>query len=402
MSSLPRQPALLPLYTTRFECARERCPDTCCSGWKVTVDRAAYERFNALPPSPVRNKMVAALERCEPATDRDFAWIRPARGSLSCPLLVGGLCSAHTALGPDVLANGCASYPRFTRSLADELSMGMSLSCPEAARLALLAPDAFEFLEGELAVREGSIQAVGLPFGMSPEAAQEVRAFCLDLVRAREVAPWARLALLGLFCEQLTARVTTGRGADVPGLLASFRGELTRPGVRVALDEVASNPAAQFELCTALLRSGSGAPPSPVQERVLEAVSAGLGGESASEQTLARYEQGLTRLPEALAAAPYLLENYLLNEVFREAFPFDRETPTAHFVDLAARFCVLRLFLAARCVEGPLPTPAELVETVHVFCRRFQHDPAFVNDARAAFHARGWHEMGPLLPVLRA
>jgi lysine-N-methylase len=398
----PGQPALLPLYTTRFECARERCPDTCCSGWKVTVDRAAYERFHELPSSPARDKMVAALARCEPATDRDFAWIRPARGSLSCPLLVGGLCSAHTALGPEVLANGCASYPRFTRSLADELSMGMSLSCPEAARLALLAPDAFEFLGGELAVREGSVQPVGLPFGMSPDAARDVRAFCLDLVRAREVAPWARLALLGLFCEQLTARITTVRGSDVPALLVDFRGDLTRPGVQAALDAVASSTAAQFEVCTALLQAGAGAPPSPVQERVLETVSAGLGTSTTPEQRLARYEQGLARLPEALAAAPHLLEHYLLNELFREAFPFDRETPSAHFLDLAARFCVLRLMLALRCVDGPLPTPSELVETVQVFCRRLQHDPAFVNEARAAFHARGWHEMGPLLPILRA
>jgi len=409
VSGTPLQPALLPRYVTRFTCTQERCADTCCSGWKVNVDREAWERFHALPPSPVREQLLKAVQpEPAPTGDQDFAWIRPTAGTLCCPMLQGGLCTVHKKLGPEGLANSCFSYPRFTRAVGDELSQGMSLSCPEAARLALLAPDAFEFQEAELSVRQGMVTHVALPEGLSQEDASAVRVFCLQLVRSRQVEPWVRLAVLGLFCEQLDERIRRGGAQEVPALLEQFQSQLAVPGLLAALEATEPHHAEQAAVFAPLLRTGLGTPPSPVQARVLSAVAEGLGvdpqtGTVDPAMLRTHYERGVSRLPEALAAsAPLLLEHYLLNELFREAFPFDRASPFAHYLDLALRFGVLRLMLAARCTGEVLPDAAALVETVHVFCRRYQHDPQFVREARAAFHAGGWDVMPRLFPFLRA
>lgn len=373
------------------------------------MDREAYARFQALPPSPLQQQLKESVQpEPAPTGDQDFAWIRPAPGTLRCPMLEGGLCGVHKRLGAEGLANSCFSYPRFTRAVGDELSQGMSLSCPEAARLALLSPDAFEFLDTELPIRPGMVTHLPLSGGLSQEDASAVRVFCLQLARAREVKPWARLAVLGMFCEQLDALLQRGGGAATRALLEQFQSQLSAPGLLAALEATEPHHAEQAAVFAPLLRTGLGAPPSPVQGRVLAAVAEGLGGageDGRGEPSLLRerYERGVARLPAALAAsAPLLLEHYLLNELFREAFPFDRASPFAHYLDVVLRFGVLRLMLAARCTGETLPDAAALVETVHVFCRRYQHDPQFVREARAAFHARGWDVMPRLFPFLRA
>ena len=47
-------PQILPIrltYAERFRCIGSACEDTCCQGWSVPVDQAAYEKYSNLPAS---------------------------------------------------------------------------------------------------------------------------------------------------------------------------------------------------------------------------------------------------------------------------------------------------------------------------------------------------------------
>jgi lysine-N-methylase len=409
MKASTTKTALVPRFATRFQCVGERCEDTCCSGWTVTVDRATWERYQRLPASPLKEELLASLKRPEagaPAPAGAFSWFVPAQGTRDCPMLGGGLCRLQQRHGEEALSDTCASYPRTTRALGSSLSQGLTLSCPEAARLALLAPDAFEFVAAEVATRPSTLSAVPLPPGLDAEAANAVRLFCLQLVGSEGAPLWARLAVLGLFCEQLTPLL--GTPERVPGFLASFEQALGTPGFLDSLEAVPARHAEQAQVFAPLLARKVGRTSTPHQRRVEEAVAAGLGATAASAEVnlahlTAAYARGVTRLPAALeASAPHLLEHYVLNELFRESFPFDGRTPQAHFVDLVIRFGILRLMLAARCAGDALPDATALVETTQVFCRRFQHDPAFAEQARQAFQARGWDSTARLFGYLRS
>ena len=64
--------------------------------------------------------------------------------------------------------------------------------------------------------------------------------------------------------------------------------------------------------------------------------------------------------------------------MFRSLFPVNGNSIYEQYLQLVSRFGILRLMLAAQC--GPdreLPTQEELVRTVHVFARRFQHSAQF-------------------------
>ena len=61
-------------------------------------------------------------------------------------------------------------------------------------------------------------------FGLTTAAMNDVRIFCLQLMRTADLALWKRLAILGVFCERLNAMLADAQHAAVPGLLDDSRG----------------------------------------------------------------------------------------------------------------------------------------------------------------------------------
>src|ERR1017187_7090768 len=51
---LPKTPPLRAAYAQSFRCIGSDCEDTCCQGWGVPIDQAAYEKYQNLPDSQLR------------------------------------------------------------------------------------------------------------------------------------------------------------------------------------------------------------------------------------------------------------------------------------------------------------------------------------------------------------
>ncbi|MFW5672498.1 MAG: flagellar protein FliB, partial [Acetivibrio ethanolgignens] len=39
---------LMPFYYQEFKCIGEKCPDSCCKGWRITVDEDSWRRYQTL------------------------------------------------------------------------------------------------------------------------------------------------------------------------------------------------------------------------------------------------------------------------------------------------------------------------------------------------------------------
>ena len=120
-------------YMTRFQCAATACEDTCCKAWDIPISQADYRRLGERADELVtripngRGGSVVALRKL------------PDRTCLA--LDATGLCSVHARLGEAALPDVCASYPRVIGQLGDRLELTGRISCPEVARLVLLADD---------------------------------------------------------------------------------------------------------------------------------------------------------------------------------------------------------------------------------------------------------------------
>ena len=401
-------PALIPRYVSRFSCIGPACEDNCCTGWRVSIDKKTFNAYRQSQHPQLRQGFSEHLARSRSQESQaNYGRIKLQDGTGECPFMEDRLCSVQKHLNESHLSNTCFSYPRVSRSLGTSHEQALLLSCPEAARQALLAPDAFEFVEGSITVRAETVSATKARSGLSLETINDIRIFCLNLVRVQDMPLWQRLAILGMFCKSLSEALRDYQQSTVPSLLDSYATLVEQNLAQESLEQLLPNHAAQARVFSCLWSGEAPSLQSAVQKAVHDAVARGLGadpetGVVKTEDMIAHYTRGIERLPEALSAAPLLLEHYVLNEMFLQLFPFEGKDPFENYVLLISRFGVLRLMLAAQCnTEKDLPNAEQLVQTVHVFCRRFQHDAAFAKQTNESLRATGLNSLASLYAFLR-
>lgn len=132
-----------PLYYKKFRCIADRCPDTCCAGWGIVVDGESAEKY-----SVAKGAIGEKLRRSMTVDgDGDTVFICKNR---RCPfLLESNLCEIYIELGKESLCKTCTLFPRFITDLGSRKETGISLSCPEAARLIFASSEPIEFETAE-------------------------------------------------------------------------------------------------------------------------------------------------------------------------------------------------------------------------------------------------------------
>lgn len=129
-----------PHYYDQFRCIASRCPDSCCHEWEVSVDDDTARRYLSLP-GDLGDRIRQNLKQSD---DGYCLQITDGR----CPMWRGdGLCQIQHQLGHDALCQTCRDFPRLRHDYGDFAELGLELSCPEAARIILTAPDAPDWVE---------------------------------------------------------------------------------------------------------------------------------------------------------------------------------------------------------------------------------------------------------------
>lgn len=118
-----------PDYYNRFHCIADRCPDTCCRGWDVDVDKDSASFYSILP-GPFGERLRGSLQ----STEEGYCFPLTKEGN--CPFLDRqGLCDIYKNVGEDALCLTCREFPRYFAGCAEYEQRDLSLSCPEAARI---------------------------------------------------------------------------------------------------------------------------------------------------------------------------------------------------------------------------------------------------------------------------
>ncbi len=120
-----------PDYYDKFKCIDKKCTDTCCAGWEVDLDKASVEYYKSVEGEfGERLKSVMVFEEGE-----DRFKLRP---NGRCPFLNDeNLCDLYIAFGEEKLCKTCTEHPRYMSEYGDLQEWGISISCPEAARIIL-------------------------------------------------------------------------------------------------------------------------------------------------------------------------------------------------------------------------------------------------------------------------
>jgi lysine-N-methylase len=396
--SHPRQ--FTPEYAEGFRCIGPACEDSCCEQWTVHIDQTTFEKYRALPAGPLRTIIDENVLRTpeEPTAPGGpaaaFAQIRMTADA-KCPMLsADGLCRIQIEHGDAYLSHMCATYPRAVYTIKEVTEKALSLSCPEAARLVLLSPQ-LPTNAGPDALAPTRNHAVSGSDLWLPHF-WPIRDFALALVRNRALPLWQRLFLLGLFSRRLDAIAPGDFSEEVPKLLAGFTAAAATGSLVPAMETLPVDPAQQLDVVLRL--AGMLLHRSHIRPRFTECIQAftqgiGNGPGATLESLTAHYAWAHDRFyAPFFRKHPHVLENYLVNTIFRCRFPFGSDwarngaapSMSREFAVLTAQFTLMKgLLIGVAGFHRDLFSADHVVHTVQAASKHFEHHSDFLKDAHA-------------------
>jgi lysine-N-methylase len=395
---------------TRFRCIGAECDDHCCGDWAVPVDKHHHDLLKRALGADLadRQRFARSLELA-PAPKRtsdSFAFLRPDDHG-NCSFLEGGLCSLQARFGEELLPDACAIYPRVLNAAGDLHELSAELSCPEAARLCLLAVDGTEIVEvpPELAGRARVRQRSGdddPPFIRYNDA---IRGALYRLLSCTGYSLSERLFFASCFADQTSEffSASTGKldGARLTHELRLIDQPKVLDELRVCFAELEGAPGLVTEVIAGLLATWlSVSCPSRFRRLirdVLETLAMAYQGpdgpstDDASETTSIDTEW-MCRAYEACRAAhlasiaprlEHILDNYCRHFIVRHWY-IDAPTLLTWIQRLLLRVAILRLLIlghpmvskavAAEPAERDRLVDAAAVEVIYALTRALEHN----------------------------
>ena len=241
---------LQPHYFKQFKCIGGECEDHCCKEWHVNIDKNSYEKYKAIDNVIWREKLLSNIK----IDENNKAGMKLPVGG--CSLLTKeGMCNLQLELGEGYLCDTCKAYPRVAAYIDNRLEKSLSLSCAEAARIALLneAPMTFEI---NYETKEKNEMA-GIKIKNSYESWTKLswkkyfwplREFIIDLMQYREVSLEKRLMILGVFCDKLENLVGQDKADLTIELIEDYRNKISQGMFNNLFDNVTPSFKMQLEL----------------------------------------------------------------------------------------------------------------------------------------------------------
>ncbi len=382
--------SLRPQYAQAFHCIGPDCEDTCCQGWDVMIDRESFQQLEALPRfQPKIEEHLVVIKNPSPS---EYARVQLTPAS-TCPFLSPDRwCSIQQEHGERYLPEICATYPRATRRIDGLRETALLLACPEAARLVLLNPDLVQPEEPGVSryfrfshLGEHPVKGNGAPH----QFLWELRAFTMLLLRDRDYPLWQRLFLLGMFSRRLNGLADAGQIELVPQLLKEHSQMIVEGKLRSAMDGIPVRTGARLamllELIQRHLKTTAGQHP-----RFRECVKDFLNGihcdeGAAIENCASFYEDDDSQYcAPFLKEHPYMLENCLVNYVFRSRFPYGVDargkpsTPLTDFLMMCILYTLVRdLMVGASGIYRENLNSSHVVKIVQSVAKSVEQCPKF-------------------------
>jgi len=345
---------------TKFRCTGGDCEDTCCASWGVEVSTSAAERIEAAVGTEQTQKMIAFYDERHRTPERCGRIKMPP--NKTCTMLnAQGMCSLQMAHGEAVLPKTCVSYPRSLSTDGDTQELGGFMSCPEVARLILLADgDPLESVDQPLPdMRMNSDQTIDRE-GAYFELRREVSVALAELGRGRPLAD--RLWLLARLAAVSVAHFnrSTADPATIREYLAAHADEGYQDALLADLP-AASRPAFDEAFLDALLPLAEPIgryvkPRARVQAARFAVVDEGL-------------DAGRARWPAIEAELSGALDNYIRYH-FLSRWYTESSDLGSHVENLLLKLALLRMLLRT----APEPPAEALVLAAYGVDRMVEHD----------------------------
>ena len=408
-----RRTVLMEHSMQSFKCIGSACEDTCCSVWNVTIDQETYRKYQKVRDPELKKLLNANVTRNRSTpSENNYAKIRLTKDRL-CPLLTeDNLCKVQAKLGSEYLSSVCAFYPRFENMVNGVVEKSLVVSCPEAARHVLLNVDGIEFDEIEEPIETKTFLDCRLNtddlvhIGKYHKYFWEFRIFTIQTLQNRQHELWKRLIILGMFYQKIQECIDEGHENEIPGQIAVFS-DLVADGLfKKTLDEIPDQSTIQMLLLKEMTENrilAGGA-----SKRFIECFAEFLAGigfleGSTMEEVAKRYQVAFeNHYNPFMQKHEYILENYLVNYVFKNLFPITaKKTLFENYVMLVVHYAIIKMHLIGIAGFYGGISIDQTIKTISSFARTVEHNANYLRTILDLLRKNGYTNMAYMAILIK-
>ena len=411
-----------PSYYRDFQCIAAACPDSCCTGWDVAIDQTTYDLYQHCQHAKLqplfRQHIVRNTKPVGTSGYIPYALIK--MQNYHCPFHDSeGLCLIQKNLGETALSATCASFPRSYNVVDGALERSLNLSCPEAARLVLLidTPLQFDVREAEVALPHDQIDTLDTAAAATEKPFryfQPIRAIVLATLQNRTYPVWQRVLLLNLFCHQLGLVRPAEYDERIPRLLGDFSDHVQNGTLRDSMAQAETMPELQLQAMKLLIdhRLQLGL----VGDSFLQFAgqfrqALGYATDDSPQDIALRYQTAYTEYYRPfMEQHEVLLENYLVNYVFKKLFPFgpqqgrllEPRSICEELYLLVTHFSLIKtLLIGLAGYYRDLFTRQHAEQLIQSFAKTIEHHRPYLNQALGFLAAGNLNNPGGMTVLIK-
>ncbi|MDQ0177081.1 flagellin lysine-N-methylase [Bacillus chungangensis] len=397
---------LVPSYIKTFSCIGSACEDTCCRGWRISVDHDTYKKYTNLANKEIKQDLKKHIKRNRSTPSKKYYAKINLNASGDCPLLnEQKLCSIQEKLGEDYLSVTCSTYPRITNQVNNTLEKSATMSCPEAARLALLNTERIEFEEiaaYTTTLRDEpskKIDTMNRDVNQIEHHFWDLRIFTIQVIQNRHYSLTDRLIILGMFYQKLQEYVNEKKIEYIPQLIASYTTMMEKHELDESLSTIPALTTIQMKLVKELtdLRLFKGGN----HERYMQCFKEMLiginytVGNTIENISVCYQEAHDTYYLPFMKKHDYILENYLVHYVFKNLFPINRGKHVFdEYVLFIVHYAMIKLHLIGMAGYYKKEfSPDHVIRLIQSFSRVVEHNHSYLREIEKLLTENGFTTM---------
>lgn len=203
----------IPDYYHEFACIAGDCPDTCCAGWQIVIDKKSQKKYKKYPGS--------FGKRLRSSVDWKEGTFR--QNEKRCAFLnEENLCDIYKNAGSQMLCDTCRKYPRHVEEYEDLREISLSISCPVVAQMLMSRQEPVCFLTKEKEMPAEEYEEFDY---MLFTKLCDARELMIAILQNREADIRTRMAMVLALGHDLQRRVSSGQLFEVDGLLERYGAE---------------------------------------------------------------------------------------------------------------------------------------------------------------------------------
>jgi len=401
-----KREVLFPEYFGEFSCIGAACEDTCCAGWKVTVDKATFQKYRNIRTPGIKDELKKNITR-ERSNQSDSAYgkIKMNEKNVCTMLTEEGWCRIHSELGEEFLCNTCAVYPRNFNEVESRIEKSLAPSCPEAARLILLNKEGIGFIIDEELMRENRL-INGQLQSSDERYFWNLRMFTIEMLQNRQQTLEVRLIIIGMFLQKIHNIKREDWATQLKPLMDRYKNILDDDEQIKLLLDLPQNLSFQMNMAKELLKYRLKGGVS--SQRYLDCLNDMVCSLQLDDETDINESTELYKLFYSEYYAPfmcnheYILENYAVNYVFKSLFPFDQPNLFESYVMLLVNISLIKLHMIGMAGHHKGLTTELVIKLIQSYAKTIEHNSNYLQNVREMLKESGYSTMAHMIVLLKS